>query len=67
MRTNAILTALLTVTGLAAQAPVRFDAGTISGLPARNIGSGVLSSTYPSQSHLPPARVSPRQRSKWSE
>ena len=37
--------ALLLATALptAAQTPVRFDSGTISGLPARNIGSAVMS------------------------
>jgi photosystem II stability/assembly factor-like uncharacterized protein len=34
---------LLAVPALFAQAPVRFDAGTISGLPARNIGSAQMS------------------------
>src|SRR3954451_20029854 len=36
--------ALLLVFGpLAAQAPVRYDSGTVSGLPARNIGSATMS------------------------
>jgi len=35
--------ALLMATAAAAQAPVRYDAGTISGLPARNIGSAAMS------------------------
>src|SRR5260370_40830385 len=34
---------LLGAPALFAQAPVRFDAGTISGLPARNIGSAQMS------------------------
>jgi hypothetical protein len=36
-------TLLLMVPALFAQAPVRFDSGTISGLPARNIGSAQMS------------------------
>src|ERR1017187_2415489 len=36
-------TLLLVVPALFAQAPVRFDSGTISGLPARNIGSAQMS------------------------
>src|SRR5260370_5150559 len=36
-------TLLLVVPALFAQAPARFDAGTISGLPARNIGSAQMS------------------------
>src|SRR5260370_8023146 len=41
---NALRFALLLVApALFAQAPVRFDAGTISGLPARNIGSAQMS------------------------
>lgn len=35
--------ALLAACSLPAQTPVRFDAGTISGLPARNIGSAQMS------------------------
>ena len=35
--------ALLALPALHAQAPVRYDAGTISGLPARNIGSAQMS------------------------
>src|SRR3954453_50989 len=35
--------AALVVTSLVAQAPVRFDSGTVSGLPARNIGSAQMS------------------------
>ena len=35
--------ALLIASAAAAQAPVRYDAGTISGLPARNIGSAAMS------------------------
>ena len=35
--------ALLAIHPLLAQAPVRFDAGTVSGLPARNIGSAQMS------------------------
>jgi hypothetical protein len=35
--------ALLWAAALPAQAPVRYDAGTISGLPARNIGSAQMS------------------------
>ena len=34
---------LLVVPALFAQPPVRFDSGTISGLPARNIGSAAMS------------------------
>src|ERR1035441_8826950 len=34
---------LLAVPALFAQAPVRFDSGPISGLPARNIGSAAMS------------------------
>src|ERR1035441_6791121 len=37
------LTLLLAVPALFAQPPVRFDSGTISGLPARNIGSAQMS------------------------
>src|SRR5580698_2504784 len=37
------LLALLVSTALLAQAPVRYDSGTISGLPARNIGSAEMS------------------------
>jgi photosystem II stability/assembly factor-like uncharacterized protein len=43
LRAGATAAALLTATGVAAQAPVRYDAGTISGLPARNIGSAAMS------------------------
>ena len=43
MRTIAIFAALGAVSSLSAQAPVRFDAGTVSGLPARNIGSAMMS------------------------
>ncbi len=43
MRNYAIFVALAAVSGLSAQTPVRFDAGTISGLPARNIGSAAMS------------------------
>jgi len=43
MRTYAILTTLLTLSGISAQTPMRFDAGTVSGLPARNIGSAAMS------------------------
>src|SRR3954451_3534946 len=41
--------------GLAQQAapkPVRFDAGTISGLPARNIGSAVMSGRGPAVTEI---------------
>jgi len=34
---------LLPIGVLLGQAPVRFDAGTVSGLPARNIGSAQMS------------------------
>jgi photosystem II stability/assembly factor-like uncharacterized protein len=37
------LAALLTSASLMAQTPVRYDAGTVSGLPARNIGSAAIS------------------------
>jgi len=43
LRAGATAAALLTATGAAAQTPVRYDAGTISGLPARNIGSAAMS------------------------
>jgi photosystem II stability/assembly factor-like uncharacterized protein len=38
-----IIFALVGVIGAAAQQPVKFDSATISGLPARNIGSAVMS------------------------
>src|SRR5450755_3117435 len=41
--TAARFTLLLAVPALFAQAPVRFDSGVISGLPARNIGSAMMS------------------------
>src|SRR2546426_5073991 len=43
VRTWATAGALLIATAAAAQAPARYDAGTISGLPARNIGSAAMS------------------------
>jgi photosystem II stability/assembly factor-like uncharacterized protein len=43
LRSAAAVAALLTAAGAAAQTPVRYDAGTISGLPARNIGSAAMS------------------------
>ena len=43
LRAWATAGALLIATAAAAQAPVRYDAGTISGLPARNIGSAAMS------------------------
>jgi photosystem II stability/assembly factor-like uncharacterized protein len=43
LRVGAAAAALLAATGVAAQTPVRYDAGTISGLPARNIGSAAMS------------------------
>jgi photosystem II stability/assembly factor-like uncharacterized protein len=43
LRSGATAAALLTAAGVAAQTPVRYDAGTISGLPARNIGSAAMS------------------------
>src|SRR5579862_9368109 len=39
----AALTALISSAALMAQTPVRYDAGTVSGLPARNIGSAQMS------------------------
>ena len=39
----AISTAPLFTIPLSAQPPVRYDSGTISGLPARNIGSATMS------------------------
>ncbi len=33
----------MSICGLAAQTPIRYDAGTVSGLPARNIGSAMMS------------------------
>src|ERR1017187_2940445 len=41
--TAARFSLLLVVPALFAQPPVRFDSGTISGLPARNIGSAMMS------------------------
>src|SRR2546430_628529 len=41
--TWATAAALLVATAAAAQAPVRYDAGTVSGLTARNIGSATMS------------------------
>src|SRR5258706_15879153 len=43
VRTWATAGALLIATAAAAQAPARYDAGTISGLPARNVGSAAMS------------------------
>jgi photosystem II stability/assembly factor-like uncharacterized protein len=43
VRTWATAGALLIATAAAAQVPARYDAGTISGLPARNIGSAAMS------------------------
>jgi photosystem II stability/assembly factor-like uncharacterized protein len=43
MTTRISLAALLASAALIAQTPVRYDAGTISGLPARNIGSAEIS------------------------
>src|SRR2546426_11299583 len=42
-RTWATAGALLIANAAAAQAPARYDAGTVSGLPARNIGSAAMS------------------------
>ena len=39
---RAILTTLFSA-ALLAQTPVKFDAGTVSGLPPRNIGSATMS------------------------
>ena len=41
--TRISLVGLAVAAGLSAQAPVRFDSGTISGLAARNIGSAAMS------------------------
>jgi hypothetical protein len=43
MLTRVLLCALLPVSLLCAQRPARFDAGVVSGLPARNIGSAETS------------------------
>ncbi|HKE23891.1 MAG TPA: hypothetical protein VKB88_16105 [Bryobacteraceae bacterium] len=43
MRVYGAVTTLLMSAGVWAQAPVRFDAGTVSGLPARNLGSAQMS------------------------
>ncbi|HEY1336138.1 MAG TPA: sialidase [Bryobacteraceae bacterium] len=43
MSVRAFWCGLAVAGALAAQAPVRYDAGTISGLPARNIGSAAMS------------------------
>ena len=43
MRKYALFAASVAVFSLSAQTPVRFDSGTISGLPARNIGSAAMS------------------------
>ncbi|HEY2019357.1 MAG TPA: sialidase, partial [Bryobacteraceae bacterium] len=43
MISRASLCVLLPAAFLAAQPPVRYDAGTISGLPVRNIGSAAMS------------------------
>jgi len=43
MLVRALLCALLPMSFLCAQRPARFDAGAISGLPARNIGSAEMS------------------------
>jgi hypothetical protein len=42
-RGRATAAALLVASGAAAQTPVRYDAGTVSGLPARNVGSAAMS------------------------
>ena len=43
MNRRPLLSLLLAAPALFAQAPVRYDSGTISGLPARNIGSAEMS------------------------
>ena len=43
MRKCTYLCALLVAPELLAQKPIRFDSGTVSGLPARNIGSAEMS------------------------
>src|ERR1035438_8438262 len=43
MRNCTYLCALLVAPELLAQKPIRFDSGTVSGLPARNIGSAEMS------------------------
>jgi photosystem II stability/assembly factor-like uncharacterized protein len=43
MPTRTIFATFLAASLLAAQTPVRFDSGSISGLPARNIGSAMMS------------------------
>jgi hypothetical protein len=41
--TSAIVLLFAAAAGFAQPRPVRYDAGTISGLPARNIGSATMS------------------------
>jgi photosystem II stability/assembly factor-like uncharacterized protein len=43
LRPGAAVASLLMAAAAAGQTPVRYDAGTISGLPARNIGSAAIS------------------------